>query len=159
MKKIIFKNVCFIAILNILVVLFVLRCGSVVEVNNRYLTSRLSNTKGSGSVMELINLDYDRVYSFEPYQSKESMEKLIGFEYGDLKENISTHMMNILFVKDNQPVAYLYGPPNDNGFYLNLPIGTYTQSDFATMSYDIEIQELGNSAGTPQTYTFYSFRK
>lgn len=156
MTRIIIKNVCFIGILNLIVVLLVLKSNSTITINTNNLVSRLTNVKGNGVMQELLSFDYDKVYVFEPYQTKEDMQKLIGFKFNDLKETTDSGMMNILFVKGSEPIAYVYGSPMVNGYYLNLPIGVYTALEMGNMHYISEIRGLGNSAGTPQTYTFYS---
>lgn len=53
----------------------------------------------SGNVSGLINLDYDKMFVLEPYQSKEEMEKQIGFKYSKLQERVSEGNINILFTK------------------------------------------------------------
>ncbi len=45
---------------------------------------------------------------------------MIGFEYTGLKENANTGVMNILFVKDQRPVCYLYGYSDGKGFYVEI---------------------------------------
>ena len=48
------------------------------------------------------------------------METWIGFEYSGLKENANTGVMNILFVKEDEPVCYLYGYSDSKGFYIKI---------------------------------------
>ncbi|MGF7058472.1 hypothetical protein [Brassicibacter mesophilus] len=57
-------------------------------------------------------------------------------------------------MKDNKPVAYLFGFSN---YYINIPTGEYTKSEIDKMKYTFEERELGNSAGTPETYMYYEF--
>lgn len=133
--------------------------SSVVNVNTRNLENKLAHNlvQGQGQVKDLIDFSYDTVHIFEPYQPKESMELQIGFKFKGLKETVSEGMMNILFLNNNSSVAYLYGYPSNTGYYIQLPVGTYTKTELDEMSYTATTCEVGNSAGTPQTYNKYVF--
>ena len=111
----------------------------------------------SGMVGELFNFDYDEVHVFSPYQSKDEMEKQIGFKSHVLQETVSEGMMNILFVKDESPVAYLYGYGSNNGYYIELPAGNYSKTELQEMRYEVGTSEVGNSSGTEKTYLNYIF--
>lgn len=111
----------------------------------------------SGNVSGLINLDYDIMFVLEPYQSKEEMEKQIGFKYSKLQERVSEGNINILFTKKNSAIAYLFGYPSNIGYYLDIPVGVYSKSQVDKMAFTMEVKEVGNSAGTPRTYRHYKF--
>lgn len=113
------------------------------------------NYSVSGNASGLINLDYDKMFVFEPYQPKEEMEKEIGFKYSKLQEGLSEETINILFSKNNHAIAYLFGYPSNIGYYIDIPIGTYTKSQIDGMTFTMEVKEVGNSAGTPKTYRYY----
>lgn len=132
---------------------------SIVNVMTKELEESLAHTQGKGLVKDLIHFNYDKVYVFEPYQAKESMEALIGFKCSILEETVSEGMMNMLFVEGEAPVAYLYGYVSNNGYYIELPIGTYSRSELDEMSYVATKQSVGNSGGTPLTYIHYLFAK
>ena len=91
-------------------ILVFVRWNSELNKNNRYLTDKLLNgfSDTSETAGELFDFDYDEVYVFRPYQSKDEMEKQIGFKSHVLQETVSENMINILFAKDDSPVAYLY---------------------------------------------------
>lgn len=136
---------------------------SLVSKNTRNLEMILSEniTSGrseNGNLKDLITLDYDKMYVFEPYQSISEMEKQIGFKYSKLKEGISEGIINILLVKDNKAIAYLFGYPSNTGYYLEIPSGEYTKSQIDKMTYSIKERHVGNSYGTPKTYIFYELR-
>lgn len=156
-NKNIFK-VLFFLIVIISIFIFISR-NSELNKNNRYLTDKLldSVSDTSGTAEELFNFDYDEVYVFRPYQSKNEMEKQIGFKSRVLKETVSEGMMNILFLKDNSPVAYLYGYGQNNGYYVTLAIGNYSKSEFEKKRYKVVIDEVGNSSGNEKTYLNYIF--
>ena len=65
------------------------------------------------------------------------MEKQIGFKSRVLQETVNENMINILFVKDDSPVAYLYGYGSNNGYYSsNIDLIVTNDKDF-TKTYDI----------------------
>lgn len=136
-----------------------MRWNSELNKNNRYLTDKLLNSVSdtSGTAGELFDFDYDKLYVFEPYQSKDEMEKQIGFKSRLLQETVSENMMNILFVKDDSPIAYLYGYGSNNGYYIELPIGNYSKLELEKTRYRVITNEVGNSSGTEKTYLNYIF--
>ena len=156
-NKNIFKILFFLMVVISIVVF--MRWNSELNKNNRYLTDKLLNNVSdtSGTAGELFDFDYDEVYVFRPYQSKEEMEKQIGFKSRVLQETVSENMINILFVKDDSPVAYLYGYGSNNGYYVELPTGNYSKSELQEMSYKVITSEVGNSSGTEKTYLNYIF--
>ncbi len=130
--------------------------NSGVNKNTRYLENKLSDpaSQGSGLVKDLFNIEYDKVYIFEPYQSKEKMEAQIGFKSYILKETVSEGMMNILFTKKDSPVAYLYGYPSNVGYNIELAVGEYTRTELNTMIYSGKSITYSGEAITYMNYTF-----
>ena len=146
--------------LLVLISIFVfIRWNSELNKNNRYLTEKLLNvaSDASGTAGELFNFDYDKVYIFEPYQSKDEMEKQIGFKSRVLQETVNENMINILFVKDDAPVAYLYGYGSNNGYYIEMPTGNYSKAELEKTRYRVITNEVGNSPETEKTYLNYIF--
>jgi len=143
--------------------IMIVESKSLVSKNTKNLELILSEiiTSGedstNGNVKDLIALDYDKMYVFEPYQSLEEMEKQIGFKYSKLKQGLSEGMINILFVKGNRTVAYLFGYSSTTGYFIEIPSGEYTKSQINKMTYTAEKREVGNSYGTPKTYMSYQF--
>jgi hypothetical protein len=140
-------------------ILVFVRWNSELNRNNRYLAGKLLNgvSDTSGTAGELFDFDYDKLYVFEPYQSKDEMEKQIGFKSRVLQETVSENMINILFVKDDSPVAYLYGYGSNNVYYIELPIGNYSKSELQETRYRVITNKVGNSSGTEKTYLNYIF--
>ena len=62
--------------------------------------------------------EWDQVYSFNPYLSKEAIYETIGYEWGNISETVSEGMNQIVFMKDGNVVCYLYGYPENNKFGL-----------------------------------------
>lgn len=156
-NKNIFKVLFFLVV--VISILVFVRWNSELNKNNRYLTDKLLNgvSDTSETAGELFDFDYDEVYVFRPYQSKDEMEKQIGFKSHVLQETVSENMINILFVKDDSPVAYLYGYGSNNGYYIELPIGNYSKSELEKIRYRVITNEVGNSSGIEKTYLNYIF--
>lgn len=138
--------------------------NSLLSKNTRYLEELLTDennfTEGAkeGSVKDLIKLNYDKVFVFGPYESVEVMEEKIGFKSSKLIQGLSEGTNNILFVKDNKEIAYLFGHPSNSGYYIDIPTGDYTKLEIDKMTYTMEGRDLGNSSGAPKTYIYYKFK-
>lgn len=156
-KKKIFKAL--ILMVALVSIIFFIGWNSELNKNNRYLNDKLLNSVSdtSGKAGELFDFNYDKVYVFSPYQSKDEMEKELGFSSRLLKETVSEGMMNILFVKDDSPAAYLYGYGSNNGYYLALPAGRYSKLEVQNIGYKVTTYEVGNSSGREKTYLNYDF--
>ncbi|WP_088226168.1 hypothetical protein [Desulfosporosinus sp. FKB] len=133
--------------------------NSLASKNTRNLERTLSqdNYYVNGNVKDLVTIDYDKMYVFPPYQSLDEMERQIGFKYSKLEQGLNGGVNNIIFVKGNKPVAYLFGYASDTGYFINTPSGEYTKAQVETMIYKVETREVGNSYGTPKTYVNYQF--
>lgn len=109
---------------------FVLANPHGANTNGKKLAGVLREYEGTDlNLNSIIGFDYDYFVQFEPYADKNSMEEFIGFKCAILEESVSEEMMNILFVKDNKPVCYIYGYPSNNGFYLSVPTGQKIYKD------------------------------
>lgn len=85
------------------------------------------------------------------------MEEQIGFKSSVLKETVNENRMNILFVKENSSVAYLYGYDTNNGYYVSLPTGNYSKSEIQKIKYQVITNEVDNSSDTEKVYKNYIF--
>ena len=138
--------------------------NSLLSKNTRYLEELLTDEDsftedyGEGNVKDLIKLNYDKVFVFGPYESVENMEEKIGFKSSKLIQGVSEGTNNILFVKDNKEVEYLFGYPINSGYYIDIPIGDYTKAEIDKMTYIMEKRDIGNSSGDPKTHNYYEFR-
>lgn len=158
MKKKATLKILFLIFILLLVTLF-MKWNSQLNRNTRDLEKKLSASGGqvSGKTGKLFDFDYDELYVFEPYESKEEMETKIGFRTSILQEAVSEGMMNILFVKENSPVAYLYGYPSNTGYFIEMPSGKYRKNELDLVQYNKSMSDVGNSAGTPITFIRYTF--
>lgn len=107
---------------------FVLANPHDAKVNGRELGSVLSQYDDNlVALNDMIEFDYDYVIQFPPYADKKTMEKMLGFNCSILNESVNEGMMNLLFVKNNKAVCYIYGYGENNDFYLSLPDGAKIQ--------------------------------
>ncbi|HCT65036.1 MAG TPA: hypothetical protein DIC60_07240 [Lachnospiraceae bacterium] len=78
---------------------------------------------------DTVEFDYDYVIQFPPCADKKFIEEMLGFNCSFLNESVYEGMMNILFVKDNKAVCYIYGYGENNKFYLSIPEGIKIQRE------------------------------
>ena len=103
----------------------------VISINNQKLENSIKSIdRDVIKLNEIVPFDWDVVYTFEPYASKESIEEIIGFKSADIKENnINEGMVHLLFVKDEKVVASVLGYSENFGYRLDFPSKvTYTQN-------------------------------
>ena len=71
---------------------------------------------------EIVPFEWDEVYTFDPYTSREEIAETIGFDSQEIKEPVSEFMTQLIFVKDDkivscickyvtqvQPISWLFG--------------------------------------------------
>lgn len=105
--------------------------------NTKNLENKLSEGlyEEQGIANDLFDFDYDKMYVFNPYEPKSSMEGALGFHCSVLRETVSEGMHNIIFIKGTTPVAYLYGYPSNEGYSIYVHSGEYTKSNLETINY------------------------
>ena len=67
-------------------------------------------------LLEFTPFEWDEVYSFDPYVSKEIIYETIGYKWDRISETVSEGMNQIVFVKEGEVVCYIYGYPENNAF-------------------------------------------
>lgn len=144
-------------------IIFCARFFSGCNVNTRALEKALTEEikegmdNAEGKVSDIIKLDYDKLFVFGPYQSKEGMVEQLGFTSGMLRESVDETMLNYVFVKGKKIVAYFYGYPSELGYCINLVSGEYSKEQIDNMQYEMEVRDVGNSSGTERKYNDYNF--
>jgi hypothetical protein len=72
--------------------------------------------------VETINLsditpfEWDVAYSFDPYTTKDTIYETVGYKWDNISETVSEGMNQIVFLKDEKVVCYLYGYPQNIGY-------------------------------------------
>ena len=72
------------------------------------------------SLSEITPFKWDKAFIFAPETPREVIYKKVGYEWRNITETEGTEMSQIVFIKDNKPVFYLYGNINDIGIDINL---------------------------------------
>ncbi|MBU5428390.1 hypothetical protein KQI41_18535 [Tissierella pigra] len=163
MKKFIkLAFICLGIIITIGIVIKLVEYNSLSSKNTRSLEKilfediKLGKYSNEGMVKDLITIDYDKLYVFEPYESVEEMEKQLGLKHTKLKVVYSEGWMNMVFIKEDRIVAYLYG---FDSYYIDLPKGIYSKEKMNQMIYYSEEKEIGNSSDARKKYIYYEFKE
>lgn len=95
----------------------------IVLINNKKLGNSIKSIQSDNiKLNEVVPFDWDVVYTFEPYASKERIEEIVGFKSSAIKENnISEGMVHLLFVKGKKVVASILGYSTNLGYRLDFP--------------------------------------
>lgn len=117
---------------------------------------KLGKYSNEGMVKDLITINYDKLYVFQPYESVEEMEKQLGLKHTKLKVVYSEGWMNMVFIKEDKIVAYLYG---FDSYYIDIPKGIYSKEKMNQMIYYSEEREIGNSSDARTKYIYYEFKE
>jgi hypothetical protein len=62
-------------------------------------------------LIELATFEWDKVYFFKPYASKEDVYKKVGYKWDNISEVSSEDMMQIVFMNNAKVVCYIFGGP------------------------------------------------
>jgi len=123
-----------IALLGIVVILFVLFKKDLWEKNEDLLREEIVSIPQS---VETINLndvtpfEWDKVYSFGPYTPKEEIYETVGYKWDRIQETVNEGMNQIVFLKDEKVVCYVYGYPSNVGYGISLSGEAF--SEYATV--------------------------
>lgn len=93
-----------------------------VFINNQKLKKSIGSLDDNKivSLNEVIPFEWDFLYTFEPYQSKEEIAEIIGFQSNDIKENnINEGMVHLLFVKNHKVVASILSYSSNLGYNID----------------------------------------
>jgi hypothetical protein len=63
--------------------------------------------------------EWDTVYSFTPYTSKEKIYETVGYKWDYINETVDEAMDQVVFLNDGKVVCYIYGYPSNNGYSVN----------------------------------------
>lgn len=114
------KRVVFIAI--VCVIMVVLFKKDIWDTNAKLLKNKILSEVTAGEQVKLSEFtpfEWDTVYAFDPYVSKETIYETIGYKWDRISETVSEGMNQIVFVKDGKVVCYIYGYPENNKFGIS----------------------------------------
>lgn len=80
------------------------------------------------NLLDITPFEWDLIYSFSPYTSKEEIYKTVGYKWAGVKTTVSEGMGQIIFMKDSKVVCYLYGYPANNGYGFWFESEEHTES-------------------------------
>lgn len=108
------------AALLVLAALYLLVGNPVVAWHNRALKEAVTSISGRETVTlnEIVPFDWDVVYTFDPYASREEIEKTIGCKSRSIRESVSEGMVQLVFVKGNAVTASVCGYPGNLGYSI-----------------------------------------
>ncbi|WP_088104210.1 hypothetical protein [Halalkalibacter urbisdiaboli] len=94
------------------------------DVNEEMLKEEVISIEQSVETVNLLDVtpfEWDMVYSFDPYTSKEKVYETVGYKWDTISETVSEGMNQIVFMKDEKVVCYLFGYPQNNryGIYFS----------------------------------------
>ncbi|WP_391204306.1 hypothetical protein [Psychrobacillus sp. L4] len=92
------------------------------EINAINLIKAFQPISGDAVIEDLrpwIPFEWDTLYSFSPYTTKETIYETIGYKWSNIRETVSEGMNQIVFVHDGEVVSYLFGYPEHNGISFN----------------------------------------
>ena len=69
---------------------------------------------------EITPFDWEICYTFDPYTSKQEIQRIIGFASSSVKEAQSEGMVQLLFVKDDKVTASECAFPETIGYDIDL---------------------------------------
>lgn len=99
--------------------------GSIETDNLTKLEDKIySLADGKYKLSDAAPFDWDFLYAFEPYTSKDEIFKAIGFESNRVTETFDESMQQIIFVKNKEIVCYVYGSPFKLGYEFSFEMGS-----------------------------------
>lgn len=82
------------------------------------------------NLADITPFEWDVVYSFDPYTSKEAIYETVGYKWDHISETVDEAMNQIVFMKDKKVVCYLYGYPGNNGYGIYFAGQNKTEDTF-----------------------------
>lgn len=92
----------------------------VVAYHNHKLKLAITSIEDKETVTlnEVVPFHWNIVYTFDPYTSKEEIQKTIGFSSNAIQESVSEEMVQLLFVRGETVVASVCGYANHLGYNI-----------------------------------------
>lgn len=85
--------------------------------NARRLKAALTAlTRGTTTLEEAVPFDWEAVYSFEPYTSREEIARTIGFDSPEISETIGEGVTQLIFVEEDRVVLCICAYPENLGY-------------------------------------------
>lgn len=82
---------------------------------------------------DITPFEWDVVYSFGPYTSKDTIYETVGYEWDNISETVNEGMNQIVFLKDGKVVGYVYGYPENNGYGISFTSENKMEVSYASV--------------------------
>lgn len=131
------KQSCF-RIFGALIILVIVFCAfghPMISLHNGRLKQAILATEGQESIHlnDIVPFDWDTLYTFDPYTSKEEIQETIGCKSFAIRETVSEGMVQLIFIKDNRVTASVCEYAENLGYQLNFQ-SPVTKEDDAVFS-------------------------
>ena len=73
-------------------------------------------TQGTTTLEEAVPFDWEAVYSFEPYTSREEIARTMGFDSPEISETIGEGVTQLIFVEEDRVVLCICAYPENLGY-------------------------------------------
>ncbi len=122
-------------IISLILVLSYIIIGSpVVLANNQKLKEEILAVHSEYVTLnEIVPFEWDTLYTFDPYTTKEEIERIIGFNSSSIKETVSEGMVQLLFVNDQKVVSSICSYADILGYGIDFS-GKILYTDHAVFS-------------------------
>jgi len=116
------KKKVYTVVIFILVIFFVhIIIGNItIFINNQKLKKAITSIDADHiKLNEIVPFNWDCVYTFEPYTTKDEIENTLGFKSNAVKETINEGMVQLIFTKDKKIISSICGYGNNLGYIVN----------------------------------------
>ncbi|MDW0118188.1 hypothetical protein QTL97_14745 [Sporosarcina thermotolerans] len=113
------KTIIVVAAIMLSIILMKVLKKDVWDANEELLKQEVMNIGVSNELVNLSDVtpfEWDLVYSFDPYTSKDTIYRTVGYKWDSISETINGGMNQLVFMKDKKVVCYVYGYPANNGY-------------------------------------------
>lgn len=118
------KIILIFCILIVIVLFFYwvsIRENRLIALHNNQLKQTITSIDENQKTVTLdtiIPFDWDMIYTFPPYTTKEEIEKTIGLYSDAIQETISENMIHLIFINHDTITAYVCGYAEDLGYQI-----------------------------------------
>lgn len=129
-----------ITIVCVFLVIFLTIGNPTVFYHNQQLKKSMTSLEDNQKVTlnEIVPFDWDIVYTFEPYTSREEIEEIIGFQSDSISETVNEGMVQLLFVKGKTVTASVCGYPGKLGYSVTNFEGSVSAKEEAVFLTDTD---------------------
>ena len=129
-----------ITIVCVFLVIFLAIGNPIIFYHNQQLKRSITSLEDNQKVTlnEIVPFDWEIVYTFAPYTSREEIEEIIGFDSDSISETISEGMVQLLFVKGKTVTASVCGYPSKLGYSVTNLEGSVSAKEEAVFLTDTD---------------------